>query len=138
MSNSAGWKTLSGHSGSGRELSAPLDGCGRRRHWGPAHDGHQLSAVEQTLGNPLDVGERYGLDEAVALLDVINPEVVHLDLHQLACDLGGGVEAQCIGAFEVRLGTSEFLLARAGFGQAMNLLLDHLEGLPGAIAAGRG
>ena len=54
---------------------------------GPADHRDQHAAVEQPLGDALHVGHGHGLDQAVALVDVIDAEIVELDLHELRGDL---------------------------------------------------
>src|SRR6266851_6813552 len=102
-----------------------------------ADHGDEETAVEQALRHPLHVGERHRIDEAVALVDVVDAEILELDLHELPGDLGRGVEAQRERALLIGLGLGELVLGRAGLGEATDFLFHHFERLAGAVAAGR-
>ena len=58
-------------------------------------------------------------------------------LHELAGDLGRGVEAQRIGADEVFLALFEFVLADAAARHVEDLVADHVERFVGALVLGR-
>src|SRR5262249_34419395 len=50
----------------------------RTQPLGTTDHGDEEFAVEQALGNPLGVFERHRIDQAVALVDVVDPEFVEL------------------------------------------------------------
>src|SRR5262247_2362514 len=103
-----------------------------------ADHGGEQAAVEQALGHALGIGERHRVDQAGAALDIVDAELVELDLHQLAGDPVRGVQAERVGALEIGLGLVELLLGRAFLGEAPDLVLDDLDGLPGGVGAGGG
>src|SRR3954471_2745274 len=98
------------------------------------HKGERLR-VEQPLGDALGVRERHGIDHRVALLGIIDAELVELDLHKLAGDLARCVEGNRVGALEIGLGLVELFLRRALGGHALPLLLDQRQGFGPTIAA---
>src|SRR5258708_40336833 len=88
---------------------------------------------------------RTGMIEAVTLADtkrvakrLLDAEIVELHLHELAGDLGGGVEPERVGALQIRLRVRHLLLERARFGEAMDLRLDDVDRLTGDRGAGGG
>ena len=103
---------------------------------GPPDHRHQHAAVGQPLGDAARVLDRHGVDQAVALVDVVDAEILDLDLQELAGDLGRGVEAQRERALEVVLRLGELLLGRAFARHAADFRLDQLERLAGAVVAG--
>ena len=72
-----------------------------------------MPASSMRLRDPLHVVHGHRLHQAVALVDVIDAEILDLDLHELRGDLAGGVEAQRVGTRQERLRLGELLLGRA-------------------------
>src|ERR1700674_575915 len=58
-----------------------------RRRLGPADHHDQHAAFEQALAHPLHVLHGDGVNQAVALVDLVDAEVVELDLHKLLGNL---------------------------------------------------
>ena len=90
----------------------------------------------EPLGGAAGVLDRDGVDHGVALVDVVDAEIVELDLQQDAGDLGRGVEVQRVGALEIGLGLGELVLGRAVVDHALDLRLDQLQRLAGAVGLG--
>ncbi len=82
--------------------------------------------------------QRHGVDDGVALLDVVDRQLVELVLQQRRGQLRRGVERQHLRALEIGLGLVQFLLGRAVLGHAADFLVDGVDGLAGAIGAGSG
>src|SRR5215831_3980492 len=111
---------------------------GRGDALGAADDGDEETAVEQTFGHALGVRERYRIDQSGPALDIVDAEIVELHLHELARDPARGVEAERERALEVGLSLGEFRLGWSLLGEAADLALDDLDGLPGGVGARRG
>ena len=93
-------------------LTARERRCGQAL--GLADDGDdQILRLEQALGGALGVVERHRLDLGVALVDVVEAEVLLPEPQKLVGDLGVAVEAQRKGARQVVLGVLQLLLGRA-------------------------
>src|ERR1043166_38463 len=102
----------------------------------PDH-GHEQAVIEQAPRHAPGVGERHRVDHRAAPLRVIDAELVELVLHELAGDLGRGIEGDRISALEIGLGLVELLLRRAFLGKPLYLLLDQGERFARAVAARR-
>src|SRR5262245_59563253 len=100
-----------------------------------AYHGDEEGGAEQALGVAPHVVDRHRIDQARAAVDIVDAKVVELDLDELACDLGRGVEAERVGALQVRFRLRELFLGRSGLDEAADLLLDELDGLAGALGA---
>src|ERR1700685_4102282 len=118
----------------GRGRSGGLGGGLR----GAADDHGEQALPPQAPGGAPGVIERDSVDDAVALLDVVDRELVQLVLQQRRRQLRGGVQRQHLRALEIGLGLVQFLLGRAILGHAADFLVDGLDGLAGAVGAGSG
>src|SRR5262249_44116912 len=104
----------------------------------PAHDGDQLAGIEQALGDPPHVVDGDGVDHGAAPRDIVDAEIVELDLHQLAGDLGRSIEAEPAGPLDIGLRLRQLRLGRTGIGEPLDLLRDDLDGIAGALGARAG
>ena len=71
------------------------------------HRHDQSVSLQQALGDALHVVERDGLDDLVALLDIVGAEAFLQQTEQLRRDLRIGIEAQRIRAGQIVLGSFE-------------------------------
>ncbi len=68
----------------------------------------QIVGLEQPPGDALDVVERDGADQRIALVDVVDAIALEQEAQELGRDLGVGVEAQRERTGEIALGVFEF------------------------------
>src|SRR5262245_23656537 len=102
----------------------------------PADHRDEHATVKQALGHAFGVLERDGVDQCVALVDVVDAEIVELHAHQLVRDLARGVEAKRERAFQVGLGLVELVRRRTFLGHTGDLGLDHINRVLGGVIAG--
>ena len=108
--------------------------CGAR----PTIDGEQALAPQPLARRVLASSSVTASTMRVALLDVVDRQLVELVLQQRLRELRGGVERQHLRALQIGLGLVELLLGRAFLGDAADFLLDGIDGLAGAVGAGAG
>src|SRR5262245_65629938 len=106
--------------------------------FGAADDGDEETACEQPFSHPLGVGERDGIDETAAALDIVDAELIELYLQELARDPVRGVEPERISTLEISFGLDEFGLGRHLLGRPVDFALDDLDGLRGGVGPRRG
>ena len=99
-----------------------------------ADDDGEQALAPQPLRGLLGVVQRHRVDDGVALLDIVDRQLVELVLQQRAGELGGGVERQHLRALEVGLRLVQLLLGRAFLGDAADFLVDRIEVSPARSA----
>src|SRR4030081_360461 len=126
----------------GHEISRkPSVRPGRRRGGGvrgAADDHGEETLPPQPPGGLFGIVEGHGIDDGVALLDVVDGQLVELILQQCRGQLRRGVKRQHLRALQIGLGLIQLLLGRAILGHATDFLLDGVNGLAGAVGAGAG
>src|SRR6266403_4000107 len=105
---------------------------------GATDDYGEEALAPQPLRGRLRIIQRHGLDEGVALLDIVDRELVELILQQRPGEFRRRIERQHLRALEIGFGLIQFLLGRAVHGDAADFLVDGIDGLAGAVGTGSG
>jgi MFS family permease len=87
--------------------------------------------------HPLHIFHRHGVDQVVALRDVVDAEIVLPEAHQVLRDLGVGVEIEREGAGQVGFGVHQFLFGRAFGAELGDVLLHQADHFAGLVVHGR-
>src|SRR5262249_32241308 len=111
--------------------------CGLRCNRLADNGDDEAVGPDQAFGHALDVLERHRLDQLVALVHVIDAEVLDPDPQELIGDTRRGLEPERIGTRQIALGVLKFLGGWALFGEPLQLAFDHFERLADRLVLGR-
>lgn len=130
----------------------PRPGCRRpKRHFPQLLPRKRVRSIEPRLAHDhkdevlglhglrrhaLEVDQRYRLEMAIALLDIVHVQVILPEPHQVARDLGVGIESQREGSGDVGLGVLHLPLCRVFLAQPVDVLADQAHRLAGRLIHG--
>src|SRR4029450_11643585 len=103
----------------------------------PDNGGDEPVGLDQAFCHALDVIERHCLDQFVALVHIINAELLDLDPQELIGDARRRLESERISPGEIALGVLKLLGSWALISETLQLALDDVKRLADGLVLGR-
>src|SRR5205085_8646044 len=88
----------------------------------------QFHFGKKAAAGAANIIDRNGLDQGVALVDVVDSEVFDLDVEEICRDFAGSIEPQRVGADQEALGLFELVRTRALGGDPLDFGNDDFQG----------